>query len=221
MFFGVYQQLQEQQSNGTGHKSNAEAALLEWPASFSGAWQPYPQTPVVQWSLTLEAKDAETTLHTQEISYAKLATLPLTYQIRRLASAQGWAFKDEWQGITLNHLRELLPPSPDVHYLEVEDIQGLKAIFPWSNVTKHQAMLVLHQGSQALSPWHGGPIRFMAFDYVAEYNLGQVKTLRFLNKISKAEKALSDAQVLAAGKYYCYDLKEVKEHLKTGEPKGF
>jgi DMSO/TMAO reductase YedYZ molybdopterin-dependent catalytic subunit len=217
MFFGVYKQLQQKQSDGMSSSSNAENALLEWPASFSEMWKPYPQTPTVQWTLELSSDALNQKIYT----YAEIAMLPMTYQVRRLASLHGWSFRAEWQGITLEHLQSLLSFENEPRFIEVEDAQGRKSYFPLANLIKKQAMLVLFQGANALSPWHGGPLRFMAFDYVAEYNLGQVKAIRFLQSITPEQKTLSESALVQAGKYYCYDLKELKEHSKAGELKGF
>jgi DMSO/TMAO reductase YedYZ molybdopterin-dependent catalytic subunit len=217
MFFGVYQQLQQQNPTGASTLLSPESALLDWPASFSSPWQSFTQTPTVQWSLELggDVQDAK------QVTYVELSTLPITYQVKRLASKHGWAFKAEWHGITVQQLLNQVSPQGDINFLEVEDLNGQTAVFPLASLLKNQALLVLHQGTQPLSPWHGGPLRFMAFDYVAEYNLGQVKALRFLKTISKEAKAFSDAQLVPAGKYYCYDLKELKDNPKAGELKGF
>ncbi len=217
MFFGVYQQLQQKPSNGGALLSSLENALLEWPASFTEMWKPYPQTPTIQWTLELSPDG----LNQQSYTYAELAMLPMTYQVRRLASVYGWSFRAEWQGITLEHLQSLLSFKSEPRFIEIEDVQGKKSCFPLANLIKKQAMLVLFQGASPLSPWHGGPLRFMAFDYIAEYNLGQVKAIRFLNTITPEQKSLSESALVQAGKYYCYDLKELKEHSKTGELKGF
>ncbi len=217
MFFGVYQQLQQKSSNGGASLSGLESALLEWPASFSEMWKPYPQTPIIQWTLEL-SHDGVSKKH---YTYAELAMLPMTYQVRRLASAHGWSFRAEWQGITLEYLQSMLLFENEPRFLELEDAQGTKVYFPLATLIKKQALLVLFQGSNPLSPWHGGPLRFMAFDYFAEYNLGQIKALRFLQSITPEQKALSESALVQAGKYYCYDLKELKEHSKLGELKGF
>ena len=217
MFFGVYQQLQQQNPTGASTLLSPESALLDWPASFTTPWQSFPQTPTVQWSLSLGGDIEEA----KQVSYVELSTLPVTYQIKRLASRHGWAFKAEWHGIAIQQLLHLVSPQSDIHFIEVEDVHGQTSVFPLATLLKNQALLVLHQGTQALSPWHGGPLRFMAFDYVAEYNLGQVKALRFLKTISKEAKALSESQLVPVGKYYCYDLKELKETTKVGELKGF
>jgi DMSO/TMAO reductase YedYZ molybdopterin-dependent catalytic subunit len=217
MFFGVYQQLQQQNHSGPSTLLSPESALLDWPASFSSPWQSFPQTPTVHWSIELggDVQDIK------QVTYVELTALPITYQVKRLASKHGWAFRAEWHGIAIQSLLNMVSGQGDLHFLEVEDVNGQTAVFPLAGLIKNQALLVMHQATQPLSPWHGGPLRFMAFDYVAEYNLGQVQALRFLKTISKEAKAFSDAQLVPAGKYYCYDLKELKDHPKTGELKGF
>jgi DMSO/TMAO reductase YedYZ molybdopterin-dependent catalytic subunit len=214
MFYGVYKQLKP---SDLPLQPQSEEALLDWPANFEHHWVPYIQTPVIQWDVTLEGHVSDP----RTLSYRELVALPQTYQIRRLASKYGWSYRSEWNGVLLQHLMPLVCVQDGVTALEVEDVHGNRVVFPLQALLKSNAMLVLNAGTQALNPWHGGPVRLMAFGYYAEASLGQVKALRFLTKLSKEQKALIDAEQVATGKYYCYDLKEVKENPKAGEIKGF
>jgi DMSO/TMAO reductase YedYZ molybdopterin-dependent catalytic subunit len=215
MFYGVYQQLKQGDALGTkgGTPHALDAALQDWPASFESPWVDYPQSPLPQWSIQVEGHVAEP----RTFSYAELARLPVSYQLRRLASRQGWAYKTEWHGLLIKEVMPLVTVQAGVKYLEVEDVQGNKSHFSLSSILKSQAMLVLYHGSQALSPWHGGPVRFMAFEYQAEYNLGQVKVLRFITKITKEEKMRSDEHIVSSGTYYAYDLRETLKQDSPGE----
>jgi DMSO/TMAO reductase YedYZ molybdopterin-dependent catalytic subunit len=217
MFFGVYQQLQQNETQGSvrlGSSSlGSEPALIEWPASFEKPWVAYPQSPSVQWSIEVEGHVAEPKTY----AFNSLNHLPMTYQHRRIASRQGWSFKTEWHGVLIKHLMADVSVQAGVRFVEIEDIHGQTSHFPLTAINKSQAMLTLYQGSHTLSPWHGGPVRFMAFEYNADYCLGQVKAIRFLTKLLKEQKLLSESQVLEAGSYYAFDTRETLIHKTTGE----
>jgi DMSO/TMAO reductase YedYZ molybdopterin-dependent catalytic subunit len=217
MFFGVYQQLQQNETQGSGQMGTSalgsEPALIEWPASFEKPWVPYPQSPSVQWSLQVEGHVAQPRTY----QFNTLNHLPMTYQLRRVASNQGWSFKTEWHGVLIKHLMADVSVQAGVRFLEIEDIHGNKSHFPIGAINKSQAMLTLYQGSHTLSPWHGGPVRFMAFEYNVDYCLGQVKAIRFLTKLTKEQKLHSDSQLLEAGSYYAFDTRETITHKTLGE----
>jgi len=221
VFFGVYQQLQQKDSGGSGAMGTSalgsEPALIEWPAAFTQNWVAYPQNPTIQWEVSIAGHVAES----KTLSYNDLAAMPQSYQVRRLASKNGWAFKAEWHGVLLKNIMPHVSVQTGARFVEVEDVHGNIAHFNLAAINKSQAMLVLHQGNHALSPWHGGPVRFMAFEYNAEQCLGQVKAIRFLTKISKDEKTVMDDQAVKAGKYYCYDLRDFQESDKDAELKSF
>jgi hypothetical protein len=220
MFFGVYQQLQQKQTAGSGAMGSSalgsEPALIEWPASFEHPWVAYPQNPMIQWELTLGGHVAEE----KTLRFSQLSGLPMTYQIRRLTSCNGWSFRAEWHGVLIKHLMPLVSVQTGARYLEIEDVHGKTACFSLTTLIKNQAMLVLFQGSHALSPWHGGPVRFMSFENQAEYCLGQVKHVRFLTKLTREQKAELDSSLVQAGKYYAYDLRDYIDHASEGEIKG-
>jgi DMSO/TMAO reductase YedYZ molybdopterin-dependent catalytic subunit len=139
---------------------------------------PTPQTPLEEWSFTLE-HDGETLA---SWSWDALRELPSIEAVVDIHCVTAWSKLDtRWRGVTVETLFDhaaLEPPAPFA--MSFSD-GGYTANLPVEDLLRHPTMIAYEYDGGALDPEHGGPARLLVPHLYLWKSAKWVRGLRFMD----------------------------------------
>ena len=109
-----------------------------------------------QWRLQIEGiASGPATLTYQEM----LDLLPAVQQNSRMACVEGWSFRADWEGFTMQGLLDLVEPEQDARYVRFESVDGYYEVLSIEELLEERILFAHNMDGQALSDEHGWPLR--------------------------------------------------------------
>ncbi len=119
---------------------------------------PTPRTPLDRWSLSIDGLLAVPVRWTWE-ELLRLPAQAFTVDIHCVTS---WSKLDtRWEGVSLDSIFELAPPSPSARFVMVHCDGGYTTNVPLADLTGGKAFIAYRYDGAPLSPEHGGPARLV------------------------------------------------------------
>jgi DMSO/TMAO reductase YedYZ molybdopterin-dependent catalytic subunit len=94
------------------------------------------------------------------VDYATLLAQPSTTRAATLDCTPGWYSTQTWQGVTLMSLLETAGVQPGANLVCLRSVSGYLGIFTLAEAA--DVLLATHVEGEALSHWHGFPLRAVA-----------------------------------------------------------
>ena len=187
--------------------------FLAWPATFLDGFEAIdPET----WQLEVTGLVARP----QTFTLRDLASFMRIQQNRRLAFADGWAYRGQWEGFVLQELLHRVSPLAEARYLIQTNLSGHQECLPLSNLVSNRALFCMRVGGSPLPALYGGPLRLMAFDHYAHKGLGQLIRLELSEQPIPgfySSKGYEPTGTISPGPYYAADLQELRQVEAPGE----
>ncbi|MEB3244500.1 MAG: molybdopterin-dependent oxidoreductase [Vampirovibrionales bacterium] len=207
-----------------------KTGLFAWPATFylneAATARASKQTALAP-TLTITAANEATPPLSWTLAQLTHA-VPVSHQIRRVVSADGWSYKGHWEGYSLQKLLEALPeshkPSASAQYIRQQNAYGQVEYLPLAAIRACDALLVKSEDGMALSALYGGPLWLMVFDRYSYKGLCALQSLAFTETPKATDKPLSSTMGYPetglwqpGSRVYAIDLKSYKTLGPAGQ----
>ncbi len=143
------------------------------------------RTPVLDhaaWRLQIEGVQQGPTL----LSFAEMVeTLAVTRQNSRLVCVEGWSFRADWEGFTLQALLDVVQPVPQAKYLRFEAVDGYYEVLSIEELLADRMLFAYKMDGEYLSDEHGWPLRLIMPDRYGYKGAKSITRLIFTDKAGK------------------------------------
>lgn len=206
-------------ANAQGQPS--EGNLDKWPASYLDGFQAVHSN---QWALEVGGLVEKP----QQFSLKDFAQFTRIQQNRRLVFADGYSYRDTWEGFVVQELLHRLSPLPEAQYIKQTNLSGQIEYISLKDLYTQRALFCLRVRGKGLPAIHGGPLRLMVFDRYAHKGLGQLTKLELVAENSDetsvenrkgyfATKGYEPDALIQPGNYYACDLQRMETIHTPGE----
>lgn len=202
---------------GAAQSHSPEGNLDKWPASYLDGFQLVNSN---QWELEVGGLVEKP----QRFTLKDFSQFTRIQQNRRLVFADGYTYRDIWEGFVVQELLHRLSPLPEAQYLKQTNISGQVEYVALKDLYAQRALFCLRVRGKALPTIHGGPLRLMVFDRYAHKGLGQLSKLELvseadaeLNEGYFATKGYHPEALIQPGNYYACDLQRMETIQTPGE----
>ena len=188
-------------------------AFLNWPASYLDGFRPFDAH-----RYQLEVCGLVERPHT--FSFQELMSFTRVQQNRRLVFADGWSYRNTWEGFVVQELLHRVAPRPQARFLIQTNLVGQVECLPIKDLYSQRAFFCMKAGTKFLPVVQGGPIRLMVFDRYAHKGLGQIVKLELSDHEvpgTFAERGYSPEGTIEPGDFYAADLKTIQRIKTSGE----
>ncbi|WP_373531499.1 molybdopterin-dependent oxidoreductase [Vampirovibrio sp.] len=194
-----------------GVKSNNP--FPNWPASYMDG---YKSVDLNQWAMEVSGLVDKP----QSFSLKDFAQFTRIQQNRRLVFADGYTYRDTWEGFVVQELLHRVCPQPEAKYLKQTNLCGHVEYLPLKDLYTQRALFCVRASGKTLPAIHGGPLRLMIFDRYAHKGMGQLAKLELVEEEHPGHYACkghdSDAMI-QPGNYYASDLNSMQVIQTPGE----
>lgn len=193
--------------------ASAEASLDKWPASYLDGFQ---AVNLNHWELEVDGLVEKP----QRFTLKDFAQFTRIQQNRRLVFADGFSYRDTWEGFVVQELLHRVSPLPEAQYLKQTSLSGQVEYLPLKDLYTQRALFCLRVRGKSLPAIHGGPLRLMVFDCYAHKGLGQLSQLELVAENGEgyfATKGYQPDAIIQPGQYYACDLQRMETVHAPGE----
>ncbi len=222
MFYSLHKQNTTALSpTATAQGQSPDGNLDKWPASYLDGFQLLNSN---QWELEVGGLVEKP----QRFTLKDFAQFTRIQQNRRLVFADGYTYRDTWEGFVVQELLHRLSPLPEAQYLKQTNLCGHVEYIALKDLYAQRALFCLRVRGKALPTIHGGPLRLMVFDRYAHKGLGQLSKLELVaenrdeasaenHKGYFAAKGYDPEALIQPGHYYACDLQRMEAIQAPGE----
>ncbi|WP_303672751.1 molybdopterin-dependent oxidoreductase [Vampirovibrio chlorellavorus] len=185
----------------------------KWPASYLDGFHPVNSN---QWELEVDGLVEKP----QRFTLKDFAQFTRIQQNRRLVFADGYTYRDTWEGFVVQELLHRLVPLPEAQYLKQTNACGQVEYIALKDLYAQRALFCLRVRGKGLPATHGGPLRLMVFDRYAHKGLGQLTKLELIAESGEghfANKGYPPDALIQPGSYYACDLQRMETIQAPGE----
>lgn len=197
--------------NQPGHK--ADIVFSNWPASYLDGCQ---TVDFNQWEMHVGGLVEKP----QSFSLKDFAQFTRVQQNRRLVFADGFTYRDTWEGFVVQELLHRVSPQSEAKYLKQTSLCGQVEYLPLRDLYTQRALFCVRAGGKTLPSLYGGPLRLLVFDRYAHKGMGQLASLELVSESEPghfAAKGYNDNAIIQPGDYYAGDLQDMRTIKNSGE----
>ena len=88
-----------------------------------------------------------------------LDLLPTVQHNSRMVCVEGWSFRADWEGFTMQALLDLVEPEQGTGYLHFESVDGYYEVLSIEELLEQRILFAYKMDGQELSDEHGWPLR--------------------------------------------------------------
>lgn len=134
------------------------------------------------WRLQIEGVQQGPT----SLSFAEMVeTLAVTRQNSRMVCVEGWSFRADWEGFTLQALLDIVQPLPQAKYLRFEAVDGYYEVLSIEELLADRVLFAYKMDGEYLSDEHGWPLRLIMPDRYGYKGAKSITKLIFTDKGGK------------------------------------
>jgi DMSO/TMAO reductase YedYZ molybdopterin-dependent catalytic subunit len=214
----MFYSLQSQTTNTIANKPTQSAfegnnPFSKWPASYLDGYQ---NVDLNHWEMEVFGLVDKP----QSFSLKDFAQFTRIQQNRRLVFADGYTYRDNWEGFVAQELLHRVSPLPEARYLKQTNLSGHVEYLPLKDLYTQRALFCVRANGKTLPALYGGPLRLMIFDRYAHKGLGQLARLELVAETHPGHfdrKGYDPDALIQPGNYYASDLKSMQTIHAPGE----
>ena len=115
-----------------------------------------------------------------EFTLSRLRELPLIRFSARMVCVEGWSFRAEWEGFTVDALGDVVRARQTAQWIGVRCLDDYYEYISMSDMRHPRAIFVLGMNGQPLSEDHGAPLRLLVPQKYAYKSAKAIKRVEFL-----------------------------------------
>lgn len=191
----------------------ANNPFAKWPASYLDGYQ---NVDLSHWEMEVCGLVDKP----QNFSLKDFAQFTRIQQNRRLVFADGYTYRDNWEGFVAQELLHRVSPQPEAKYLKQTNLSGHVEYLPLKDLYTQRALFCVRANGKALPALYGGPLRLMIFDRYAHKGMGQLTRLELVDEAGAGHfegKGYDPDAIIQPGNYYASDLNSMQTIKTPGE----
>jgi sulfoxide reductase catalytic subunit YedY len=115
-----------------------------------------------------------------EFTLSELRDLPQVRFSARMVCVEGWSFRAEWEGFTLDALSDIVQPRQTVDWIGVYCLDDYYEYVSLDDMRHPRAIFVLGMNGQPLSQDYGAPLRLLVPQKYAYKSAKAIRRVEFL-----------------------------------------
>jgi methionine sulfoxide reductase catalytic subunit len=118
----------------------------------------------------------------RDLTYDDILALPSVKQNSRMVCVEGWSFRSDWEGFTINELLELVEPVEGANHLRFECVDTYYETLSIDELREDRVLFAHKMDGEPLSDEHGWPVRLIVPPRYGYKGAKSITTLRFTDE---------------------------------------
>ncbi len=93
------------------------------------------------------------------LTFDDIQQFPLVEQNSRMVCVEGWSYRSDWGGFTMQSLLEQVQPQANGQYVRMTCFDEYYEVLPLEDLLRERVLLVYRQDGQLLATEYGAPLR--------------------------------------------------------------